>query len=139
MKLRWLCGMAIVAAMGSCTKTLMIKTGSAVNPGPDGKATSVQILVFPLRGTAAFQQAGAALVEQPSAALGSDLVGEPMKIVLQGSMEITLSDLSSDVKYIGLAAVFQQAGDDWKAVVPLEEVNKKVFFINEFKVSVLAR
>ena len=142
MKLRWIGGMLVAAVLASCTQTVMIKPGTAMNPGPAGGATSVHVWVLPLRGPVAFRQAGPALVEGPAAALGNDLVGEPWKLVLEPGkpVEIKLSDLSADVQYIGFAAVFSQTNaDDWKAIVPLGEVNKKVFFLNDFKVTVESR
>ncbi len=142
--MRFWCCMALVIGLASCSKSAWVKGGENLNPDPaTGKATPVTIWIYQLRGDAVFRKAGVAMVGAARATLAEDFLSEREESIAPGKwikLQLSGPELNSETRYIGVVANFLTAeGDDWKAIVSLDEVNQKLFFLNGSKITVSAR
>lgn len=79
-------GLALAGCMGpgSNNMSVSVQGAAGMNPGPDGKDRPVTVSILQMSGSAAFDSADYVSLQNPSAALGSELI-KADQIVLSGS------------------------------------------------------
>jgi type VI secretion system protein VasD len=86
-------------------------TGSAgMNPGPDGADRPVTLTVLQLRGTGAFDGADFFALQNPSAALGGDLVKADQIALAPGGTASKVIGLDPSTTAVGIVGGFRDPG-----------------------------
>ncbi|KEY59817.1 type VI secretion system lipoprotein TssJ [Serratia sp. DD3] len=107
---------------------LQLVARAALNSDDADMASPVEVRVWPLRNSAAFDQATySALLKQSASALGNDLSGNPVTVRVMPGHSVTVEvPLAEDVQAVAIAAFFlhpDMQRNDWRAVIPRNEMD----------------
>ena len=94
--------------------------GADQNPGGSGGAAPVQVQLFQLADTGAFERADVfALVERARATLGDALVGSETFALAPGETTKITRDLKPETRFVGVAVLFRDIDRAvWRATAP---------------------
>jgi type VI secretion system VasD/TssJ family lipoprotein len=154
-------------SFAACTKfTIALKGGTSLNstnpPSEGGQPTPVKARVYQLKDAEKFStKTFDEIWNDAAGALGADLLdagGEPVERTViplkegqkdyqaQTSEYVKDSTLNVSTLWFGVAALFKPEGEateeqkaGWKKVVSVEEIKKKVFFLDHFELTVTDR
>jgi len=100
--------------------TLTIQGSADQNPTPAGTAQPLEIRVYQLGSTSAFDRAVFfALTNQEQVTLGATDLGSDTYVIAPGATKTIVTQLKPGVQEIGVVALFQQIGTaTWRAHAP---------------------
>jgi type VI secretion system protein VasD len=108
----FLIGSATIGLLAACTPaagsvTLVAMGTAGMNPGPDGADRPLTLHVVQLRGSGAFDGADFFALQNPSAALGGDLVKADQIVLTPGANTTKTIALDPSTSMIGVIAGFR--------------------------------
>lgn len=87
--------------------TVRAQAQNGMNPGPDGKDRPVTLNILQLAGTGAFNSADAIALQNPSAALGSDLIKSQSMVLAPGGTASAVITVQPGTSTIGVVGGFR--------------------------------
>ncbi len=107
---------ACLGPQGPGAVTISANGTSGMNPGPDGSDRPLTLTVVQLKSSAAFDGADFFALQNPSAALGGDLLKADQIVLTPGSNANKVISLESGAAFIGVIAGFRSpAGKNFRA------------------------
>lgn len=103
--------------------TVAASGGAGMNPGPDGGARPVTLLLMRLKSVGAFNAADMfALQSDPSGALGADLIGVDQLVVAPGAQASKTLSFEPEATHLGVVALLRDpSGRTWRASKPIAQ------------------
>ncbi len=103
--------------------SVTLRASPFVNPDPGGQAKPVQVSLFRLASTAAFDEANYfALAADPNSVLGADLIGVETLTMAPGTNEVFQWELDDGTRYLGLVAGYRNLeGSVWRTSYQVEQ------------------
>ncbi len=132
-------GLLATSVLGGCASTeskmavpyvVELKADNQVNPNASGKASPVKVTVFELKSTNAFDTADYfALMKDPRAVLGDQMLEVNSRIVKPGSTEEIKASGNTQAKSLGIVASYRDLNNSqWRLVVDLPEAKSTNFY-----------
>jgi type VI secretion system protein VasD len=108
------------------TVTVNLAGQAGMNPGPDGGARPVTVLIMRLRSTGKFNSADYfALQGDPGAALGGDLIGSDQVAVAPGKTASKPIGVEAEATALGLVALLREPGGrNWRSTLSVSPGSK---------------
>ncbi|MHC8945852.1 type VI secretion system protein VasD [Advenella incenata] len=107
-----------------------LNADSQVNPNASGKPSPVKVTVYELKSTNAFDTADYfALMKDPRAVLGDQMLEVNSRIIKPGSTEEIKASGSTQAKALGIVASYRDLNNSqWRLVVDLPEAETTNFY-----------
>ncbi|MGO1768068.1 type VI secretion system-associated lipoprotein [Advenella sp. S44] len=132
-------GLIGAAALAGCASTeskmavpyiVELKADSQVNPNASGKPSPIKITIYELKSTNAFDTANYfALMKDPRAVLGDQMLEVNSSIIKPGSTEEIKASGNTQAKAIGIVASYRDLNNSqWRLVVDLPEAETTNFY-----------
>ncbi|NJM84734.1 MAG: type VI secretion system lipoprotein TssJ [Tabrizicola sp.] len=126
-------GLALAGCVAPKAGSVTIQaTGAAgMNPGPDGSDRPLTLTIVQLRSAGAFDGADFFALQNPSAALGAELVKADQIALTAGSPATKTIALEATTSLIGVIAGFRDpAGKTFRAKAAVKPTGKSVFAVS---------
>ena len=96
---------------------LTVKAAADINPDGAGVPSPVVVRIYQLTGVTAFAETDFfALQQDPTAALGDELVASEMFVLAPGGIEVYARKLDDNVRFLGITAAFRDlSGGTWRS------------------------
>lgn len=131
----FLTGPAAFLVLSGCGGAPAILSVSAqgtdgMNPGPDGVDRAVTLSILQMRGSSSFDGADYFALQNPSAALGGELVSEDQIVLTPGGTAQKAISLQPDTTVIGVTAGFRDpAGKQFRGKIAAPGSGAKLVII----------
>ncbi len=124
-------GAAATLTISACKKpgtlTVSAQGMPGANPGSDGQERPLTIFLLQMSGTSAFDSADFFALQDPSAALGSELVKADQIVLTPGDVTTKTLTMEPTTTVVGVVAAFRDpAGKQFRAKTPAPSNNAGV-------------
>lgn len=121
-------GVAATLTISACKKpgtlTVSAQGQPGVNPGADGQDRPLTIFLLQMSGSGAFDSADFFALQDPTAALGSELVKADQVVLTPGNVATKTLTMQAETTVIGFVAAFRDpTGKQFRAKTPAPRKN----------------